>query len=558
MSSRIVSLAGGTHQLLVNGRPFLMRAAEVNNSSFSSPAFMRAVWPKLVENNVNTVLGAVSWDQIEPEEGRFDFNALDQVIRDARSHGLKLVLLWFGSFKNGLSTYVPPWVKKDTSRFPRAMSRQNETELLQLLDCLSVFHENSYKADAKAFAALLCHLRQVDEKENTIIMVQVENEVGLLRDSRDRCEAAEAAFQGKVPSHLIDVLQAQWSTLNDILRGTLADFHIRETSSSWEQVFGHNSLQTDEIFMAYHYARYLEEVASAGKAAYDIPLFTNTWLRNVPDKEDPASQWPALLGGGTKPGEYPSGGPVETVLDIWQLFAPSLDFIAPDIYLSHYEKTCAGYRHRRQPLFIPEQRQDEPGALRMWAAIGSHGALGVSPFGIDNSSPDVSPFTAHYKLLAQVAPQILQARADGRAIHGFFFDRFDKGEEDPSKPRVVQMGSWTLTISRAFVFGHPAPSYGMVIHQESDKFLLVGEGYQVSFKSTDPGARFSGILSVRELEATGGPEPDLLEGRWLNGDESSQGKAVIMPSESPDCGGFFISSWIPARTRIAECSVYSI
>lgn len=99
--SRIVSLPGGNHQLLVNGRPFLMRAAELNNSSLSSPAFMRNVWPSLVENNVNTVLGAVSWDQIEPEEGRFDFNALDQVIREARSHGLKLVFLWFGSFKNG-------------------------------------------------------------------------------------------------------------------------------------------------------------------------------------------------------------------------------------------------------------------------------------------------------------------------------------------------------------------------------------------------------------------------------------------------------------------------
>jgi hypothetical protein len=459
---------------------------------------------------------------------------------------------------SGLSTYAPPWVKKDPVRFPRAIALNKDTGLPQLLDCLSVFHESSYKADAKAFATLLHHLRQIDEKENTVIMIQVENEVGLLGDSRDRSEAAEALFQGQVPPHLIDVLQAQWSTLNDVLRETLTNFHIREMSSTWEDVFGRDSPQTDEIFMAYHYARYLEGVASAGKAAYNIPLYTNAWLRNIPDKDDLASQWPALLGGGTTPGEYPSGGAVETVLDIWQLFAPSLDFIAPDIYLSHYEKTCARYRHRDQPLFIPEQRQDEPGALRMWAAIGTYGALGVSPFGIDNSSPDVSPFTMHYKLLAQVTPQILQARADGSALHGFFFDRFEKGEDDPSKPHIVQMGDWILTISRAFVFGHPAPAFGLAIHQGGDRFLLVGEGYQVSFESTTPSARFSGILSVRELETTAGPEPELLDGRWLNGDETGQGRAVVMPSENPDCGGFFISSWIPARTRIAECVVYSL
>jgi len=79
-----------------------MLGGELQNSSLSSAEYMSKVWPKMVATNVNTLLGSVSWEMIEPEEGRFDFDELDKVILGAREHGLHLILLWFGSFKNGM------------------------------------------------------------------------------------------------------------------------------------------------------------------------------------------------------------------------------------------------------------------------------------------------------------------------------------------------------------------------------------------------------------------------------------------------------------------------
>jgi hypothetical protein len=88
-------------QLIVKDEPFLILGGELQNSSFSSPEYMSDVWTKLTTMNMNTVLGSVSWEQIEPTEGKFDFKSLDRVLLDARAHGLHVVLLWFGSFKNG-------------------------------------------------------------------------------------------------------------------------------------------------------------------------------------------------------------------------------------------------------------------------------------------------------------------------------------------------------------------------------------------------------------------------------------------------------------------------
>lgn len=108
MERKIPSLVAvpGSKQLVVDGKPFLMRAAELQNSSMTNALFMETIWPKLVDANINTVLGCVSWEQIEPQEGAFDFAGLDRIIKDARQHGLRLVLLWFGSFKNGESAYM--------------------------------------------------------------------------------------------------------------------------------------------------------------------------------------------------------------------------------------------------------------------------------------------------------------------------------------------------------------------------------------------------------------------------------------------------------------------
>ncbi|KAL1962307.1 hypothetical protein VTN77DRAFT_9798 [Rasamsonia byssochlamydoides] len=567
-----------SHQLLVKGKPFLILGAELQNSSMTSAAYMRTVWQKIADMHVNTVLGCVCWESIEPVEGQFDFSELDQIIHDARSHGLHLILLWFGSFKNGLSTYVPRWVKTDYKRFPRMHIKaadSDDSNKLQTADVLSIFHTEAQKCDARAFGELLKHLKQVDGDHSTVIMVQVENETGLLGDSRNRSAAANKRFAEDVPAELISFLEEEHDSLHEDLKENLEHFtkYIKSPeaewkSKSWEAAFG-KSKHTDELFMAYHYAKYLDQVAAAGKAAYPIPLYTNVWLNYV--GKDGENDFPAIAGGGGDPGDYPSGGGVTNVLDIWMKFAPNLDLIAPDIYLNDYVASCRQYRHRNQPLFIPEQRRDEYGARRVWAALGSFQALGTSPFGIDTLGVS-NPFTTTYGLLSSVSDIILDAQRRPGSSLGFFFDELPppssdgKQRPDPSPPITATFGSYEVRIERCFVFGHPGAGAGMIIHINSEtpseppRFILIGYGFQAVFRSLNTKSIFTGILNFLEKEPIRGPDgkTELRTLRRLNGDETRSGRFAMMPGPDPDYGGFPICVTIPARTMVAEVEPYSL
>ena len=246
---------GTATQLIVDGKPFLMLAGELHNSSASSLEYMKPIWPRLAAMHLNTVLATVSWELIEPEEGHFDFTLVDGLIQDARSHNLHLVFLWFGSWKNGMSSYIPPWVKANQDRFPR-VQRQDGTGV----EILSTFSDANREADSRAFAALMRHIKEVDT-QHTVIMMQVENEVGVLGDSRDRCQAANRAFAGPVPRELMDFIQKNRDTLNPQFRKVWEAAGAR-TSGTWAEVFG-NSPAADEIFMAWNYARYIGQVAAA-------------------------------------------------------------------------------------------------------------------------------------------------------------------------------------------------------------------------------------------------------------------------------------------------------
>jgi hypothetical protein len=568
---------GAAPQLIVDGKPFLVLGGELQNSSLTSARYMDTVWQKLVDTGLNTVLGCVTWEDIEPEEGKFDFSELDAVIEGARAHGLRLVLLWFGSSKNGklaqathfifvcqvmltwylgISTYTPAWVKKNNTRFPRAELRIAGGRR-EIGDVLSIFHTEAQKADSKAFATLMAHVKAVDH-HSTVIMVQVENEIGLLGDSRDGSKAAEKRFHEPVPEVLLEYLHTEWANLHPDLRRKFPNLRHnllekRKSSLSWPQFFGDTSA-ADELFMAYHYAVYVDQVASAGRKEYNLPLYTNVWQNYVADDAD--NDFPVVAGGGGSPGDYPSGGGVSNVIDIWHKFAPSLEFISPDIYLNDYASLCQKYRHRNQALFIPEQRRDEYGARRIWKAFGSFQALGTSPFGIDTLVPETNPFTKHYKLLASVSKIILDAHQRADSSVGFFFDDLEADGKDTSPPTVAVFGEYQVIIERSFVFGRPGPGAGMLIHLGQARFLLIGWGFQATFKSTS--AAFTGILSFVEKSVQNVEDGTLRTERRLNGDETRSGKFCIMPAEEPDYGGFPICVTIPARTMIAEVEVYSL
>lgn len=427
---------------------------------------------------------------------------------------------------------------------------------LEVADVLSIFHPEVSRSDSTAFKALMRHVREIDSVHSTVLMVQVENEVGLLGDSRDGSPTANARFQAPVPASMMDAISSRWASLHRSLQDNLQFFRgayhlLKAGTATWPQTFG-DSPATDELFMAYHYALYVEQVAKAGKEEYALPLFTNVW-QNYADEDADKAQ-PVVVGGGGQPGDYPSGGGVINVLDIWHIFAPSLDFIAPDVYLNDYNAVCAKYRHSQQPLFIPEQRRDNYGARRIWLAYATHHALGASPFGIDTLDPMESPWRRHFGLLAEVSPWLLAAQESNGDSYGFCFDELDDHHQTANK-YCVEMGDWKLQIERSFVFGQPGPGFGMVIRLSQAKFLLVGEGFQVRFSSTRQGSSFTGILSF--VEKLGNIHTkELSTGRVLNGDETRSGELAIMPSLKPDLGTFPICITVPARTGIAEVEVY--
>ncbi|EEY17153.1 glycoside hydrolase [Verticillium alfalfae VaMs.102] len=483
----------GNTNLIVNGKPFLMLAGELGNSALSSARYMSEVWPAMRAQSINTLLGSVAWEDIEPREGHFDFSELDRVLAGAREHNMHLVLLWFGTYKNGISTYAPSWVKRDVKRFPRVQILQ-AGGVKKTIEMVSPFSEEACAADCRAFSELMRHLAQVDAEHNTVLMVQVENETGLLGDSRDRSHRANAAFEKPVPESLLKHL---------------------------------STVDTHPTFKA----RY-SNIPSSGDHS--------CWTRGT---------FPSSSVEAPRRGDYPSGGPCPHVLDIWRHNTPALDFLAPDLYFHHYESVCKDYTQQGNPLFIPEQRRDANGARRSWLAFATYGALGTGPFGIDTGA---EAFGREYKLLAQTQEHLLAAGPADR--FGFFFD------EEPSPGSTERwtkvIGDFEVIVERCFVFGKQSSGAGMVIHKGKGKFLAVGRGFHVYFKSVRPEATFTGILRAEEKEVTETGELRTL--RVFNGDETRSGEFLMMPNDDPDYGGFPIAVTIPARTCIAELEAYWI
>ncbi len=391
---------GAATQLSVDGRPFLILGGELHNSSSSNIDYMRPIWKRMLDLHFNTVLAGVSWELIEPREGHFDFRLVDGLIEDARRNNLRLVFLWFGSWKNGMSSYPPVWVKKDYKRFARVRVQDGRT-----LELLSTLCPANWQADARAFAALMRHIREFDGSDHTVIMMQVENEVGVLGDSRDRSDAADQAFTAAVPKELIAYLESHKDGLYPVLRQHWETAGSRG-SGTWEQVFGVGPA-TDEAFMAWNYASYMEQVAKAGKAEYPIPMYANTWLSNPEGK----------------PGNWPSGGPEPHVMDIWRAAAPHLDIFSPDIYQSNFVEWCNRYVHGGNPLFIPEMNREGDGPRNVFFAFGQHDAIGTSPFAVDSlPNPDTSALAESYRILEQMAPVILEHQGKGE-MTGFLLNQ---------------------------------------------------------------------------------------------------------------------------------------
>ena len=437
---------------------FPILGGELSNSAATCVEDIDEVMPRMQRLGLNTVLVPAYWELMEPQEGKFDFTLIDRTIRQARNHDLKVVFLWFGAWKNSMSCYAPLWVKQDTRRFPRARTANGKP-----LEIASAFSDNVLQADLRAFTALMKHIRDVDT-EGTVIMMQIENEIGMLEDARDHSPLAEAIYKKGVPAELVGYLKKHRKQLHPWLQARLQALKADEP---WTAVFGED-IYTDEIFMAYYYALYVEHLAQAAREILpDMPLYVNA----------------AMNSRGRKPGEYPSAGPLAHLIDLWHCGAPTIDLLAPDIYDTGFKDWAAQYALPNNALFIPESRCCANSGVRALYAFGEHRALGFSPFAIDQASPsETESVTQAYGLMRQLQNCLWEAPAS-TTQWGLLFDQQDS-------ERIIEDGDLVLTCRHYFTLpwdsratdGSIWPEGGAVIVRIGPKdYLMAGSGIVVSF-----------------------------------------------------------------------------
>ncbi|MBP7358939.1 MAG: DUF5597 domain-containing protein [Prevotella sp.] len=452
---------GSATQIILDGKPMMILGGELSNSAATSVQDIDEVMPRMHKIGLNTVLVPAYWDLIEAEECKFDFTLIDRVITDARKNDLKVIFLWFGAWKNSMSCYAPLWFKQDTKKYPRAMTKTGKP-----LEIASAFSENVFQADNRAFAKFMQHIAMTDKDYKTVIMIQVENEIGMLEDARDHSAIADKAFNSSVPQQLMSFLNKNKAELHPYMKAKLKD-NIK--NGTWQQVFG-NDICADEIFMSWYYAKYVERLAKTARGIYDIPLYVNA----------------AMNSRGRKPGEYPSAGPLAHLKDIWHCAAPDIDFLSPDIYDTGFAGWAKQYALADNPLFIPESKCCKNSGVRALYAFGEHDAIGYSAFAIDQADYEMTTYlTKSFAMLDNLSPILLKDKGKGLTF-GLLFDK-------DNKERVITDGDVSLTCRHYFTLPWDARAKdgkewpeggGIIVRLNKYEYLIAGSGIVVEFKTT--------------------------------------------------------------------------
>jgi Domain of unknown function (DUF5597)/Glycosyl hydrolases family 35 len=492
---------GTTTQLIVDGKPFIILGGELGNSSATTPQYMQPIWSKLKTMNLNTVLVPVYWELIEAQEGKFDFSLYQDLIIEARKNELKIVFLWFGSWKNSMSSHAPAYVKLNQEKYPRVKDNTGRSQ-----EILSSFSENVLKADRQAFENLMRFIKDFDSKSPTVIMVQVENEIGMLPSARDYQALAIDAFKKDVPTELTQYLKQNKDKLvPEFLQIWQANGY--KTLGNWEEIFG-KGLHTDEIFMAWYYAKFTNQITEGGKKIYPLPMFVNAALNRV----------------GREPGVYPSAGPLPHLMDVWKAAGMAIDFLSPDFYNPDFKYWCDLYIRQGDPLFVPEHAFDNTVAAKSLYAIAHYDALGFAPFSIESTEkPQDEPLSKMYGLIKELTPLITNNQGKG-TIKGVLLSK--------SNPEtIVRLGKYELTCKHDYTLSWTAGAKtedwslasAIIIQTGEDEFYIAGTGVVITFKHRDNKDLNIGLLKVEEGKFD---KDKWTIKRHLNGDQTHQGRHV--------------------------------
>lgn len=546
MERPCIAEKGNQKVLLVDGKPFIMLAGEVHNSDSSSPAYMEQIWKIAEELGMNSLLLPVTWEMVEPVEGEFHFEVLDQLIDQAREYGMKIGLLWFGSFKNAECMYAPEWVKRDLERFHRGQIVKGKNKAGRRVSptlpvtipytTISYLSENAMQADARAFGKMMQHVREYDEAYGTVITVQVENETGLLGNAREVSDEADAAFAGEVPQEFASYMRSHTEYMEEDVRAAV---EAGAEKGSWSEVFG---AVAEEIFSAYHVASFVEYVAKAGKDAYDLPMAVNCWLDKAADTL----------------GDYPSGGPVARVHEVWDYCAPSIDVYCPDIYVPYFNKVCDRFvKSGTNPLYIPEAATHSYAAPRMVYTVGHYHAMCYSPFGFDDIGKPFSAaqgylfgmdvtdpalktpqnfeeYAALGKILREAMP-LLAERYGTTDLQAVCAEREAEKKKSLGLPEDMNPMERMLAEAAAatkMIFGDLGVSAGfggmmrprndgalLVCRTKENEVYMIGEQCDIQLFSTDSEKTNLDILRLEEGTFENGV---FVPGRRFNGDETAQ------------------------------------
>lgn len=517
---------------MVEDKPFILLAGEVHNSDSSSPEYMEKIWAIAQELGMNALLLPATWEMVEPEEGHFDFSVPQALIDQARERDMRIVFLWFGSWKNAECMYAPAWVKQDLKRFPRAQIEKGKNKAGRPVSAtipvkipyttLSYLGKETAEADARAFAAFMSFLRDYDGEKQTVVAVQVENETGLLGAAREVSDEADALFTAPVPVDFAAYMRTHTDTMTEEIRNAVLSGKVE---GSWNDVFG---AAAEELFSAYHVAHFVNTVAEAGKAVYPLPMTANCWL----DKGD-------------KPGSYPTGGPVSKVHEVWDFCAPAIDTYCPDIYVPQFKSVCDEYTRRGGALFIPEAATHSYCAPRLVYTVGHYHTVCYSPFGFDDIGKpfsavqgflfgmDVSDpalktpqsfeeYAAFGHILRQMAPILAEAYGTDRlqAVSAETDPAIPSPDGNPfgAIPSTMDFGAFHLRVGFQSPLNPRTDGVCLCLAVSDTECWVIGSACSLTFTS--------GKADYPNLDLLLAEEGGFKDGRWipgrrLNGDETA-------------------------------------